>query len=134
MRRDEPKPYEIVRECRFHGWTAFRRVGRTGGYRCAKCGIARVARRRRGVKEILLAEAGGRCRLCGYDRYAGALQFHHLDPQAKVFHLAEGGMSRSISVLREEARKCLLLCANCHAEVEAGVMTVPSSLARDDPG
>jgi hypothetical protein len=29
-------------------------------------------------------------------------------------------MTRSLAILREEARKCVLLCANCHAEVEAG--------------
>lgn len=130
----ESKPYEILRECRSHGWTAFRRAGRTGGYRCARCNTDRVSRRRRAVKEILLAEAGGACRLCGYGRYPGALQFHHLDPRTKGFHLAERGMTRALSVLREEARKCLLLCANCHAEVEAGVTTLTSSLVRDDPG
>jgi hypothetical protein len=39
------------------------------------------------VKEILVAEAGGSCLICGYDRYAGALQFHHLDPATKSFGL-----------------------------------------------
>src|SRR3954471_23594960 len=63
-RRDGPKPHEIVRECNRHGWTAFRRVGRSGEYRCAQCGAARVAKRRRKVKDILVAEAGGACRLC----------------------------------------------------------------------
>jgi transposase len=119
-RRDGPKPHELLRECAVHGWTAFRPVGRSGEYRCARCGPARVARRRRKTKEILVAEAGGACRLCGYDRYAGALQFHHLDPAQKAFEFAGRGLTRSLAVLREEARKCVLLCANCHAEVEAG--------------
>jgi transposase-like protein len=129
-RRDGPKPHEIVRECRVHGWTVFRRVGRSGGYRCARCGPARVARRRRRVKNILVAEAGGACRLCGYDRYAGALQFHHRDPAKKRFHFADGGVTRALALLREEARKCVLLCANCHAEVEGGVVCVPVDTAR----
>lgn len=120
-RRDGPRPHEIVRECSRHGWTVFRRVGRSGEYRCAQCGAARVAKRRRKVKDILVAEAGGACRLCGYDRYPGALQFHHLDPAQKRFHFAGRGITRSLAILREEARKCVLLCANCHAEVEAGV-------------
>ena len=42
--------------------------------------MERVAAYRRRVKEILVEEAGGRCPLCGYDIYTGALQFHHLDP------------------------------------------------------
>jgi hypothetical protein len=65
-------------------------------------------------------EAGGRCRICGYNRCIAALQFHHLDPTAKEFNLARRG-ARSIERLRTEARKCVLLCSNCHAEVEAGV-------------
>jgi hypothetical protein len=27
--------------------------------------------------------------------------------------------------LRAEASKCVLLCSNCHAEVEAGIAAVP---------
>jgi transposase-like protein len=108
---------DIVRECRVHGWTTFRRVG-SGGFRCAHCGPARVARRRRRVKEVLVAEAGGACALCGYARYA--LQFHHADPAEKRFQIGERGVTRSLARLREEARKCVLLCANCHAEVEGG--------------
>jgi len=119
-RRDRPKPDEITRECRVHGPTRFRLVG--ASYRCVRCGTGRVARRRRRLKEILLAEAGGACRLCGYDRCAAALQFHHLDPTEKAFGFAAGGLTRSIAVLREEAKKCVLLCANCHAEVEMGLV------------
>jgi hypothetical protein len=30
--------------------------------------------------------------------------------------------------MREEAAKCVLLCSNCHAEVEAGVATLLPAL------
>jgi hypothetical protein len=53
-----------------------------------------------------------------------ALQFHHRDPSKKSFAIAAGGLTRSIEVLRIEAAKCDLLCANCHAEVEAGIVSV----------
>jgi predicted HNH restriction endonuclease len=33
-------------------------------------------------------------------------------------------MTRGIGWMRAEARKCVLLCANCHALVEAGVKKV----------
>jgi transposase len=124
-RRDGPKAPEIVRECRVHGWTAFRLVGRPGTYRCARCAQARVSRRRRRVKDILVAEFGGCCALCGYKRYAGALQFHHLDPAEKSFSLSGFGVTRSLERARAEAPKCVLMCANCHAEVEAGIATIP---------
>jgi hypothetical protein len=73
------------------------------------------------VKEALVADAGGSCVLCGYSRCLAALEFHHLDPTVKRFSLAGRGVTRSLARAREEAQKCVLLCANCHAEVEAGV-------------
>ena len=81
-------------------------------------------RRRRRVKGILVEEAGGCCRLCRYDRCLAALQFHHLDPSAKQFGVGQDGVARSIERLRAEVRKCILLCSNCHAEVESGASSV----------
>jgi len=97
-----------------------------GYFRCRRCRQAAVVRRRRRVKKILVEEAGGRCRLCGYDRCAAALEFHHLDPAAKEFGVAQNGMGRSIDRLRAEVRKCVLLCSNCHAEVEDGMLAIPA--------
>jgi hypothetical protein len=73
------------------------------------------------VKEILVAEAGGVCVECGYFGCAAALEFHHLDAGTKGFSVAGKGVTRSLAAAREEAQKCVLLCSNCHAEVEAGV-------------
>ena len=78
-------------------------------------------RRRRKVRQILIEEAGGKCIRCGYDRYVGALQFHHRERSAKEFGLAERGLTHSLEKLRREAAKCDLLCANCHAEVEHAI-------------
>jgi 5-methylcytosine-specific restriction endonuclease McrA len=71
----------------------------------------------------LVEEAGGGCSVCGYDRYLGALHFHHIDPETKSFTLAALGITRSLDAMRREIRKCVLLCANCHAEIEGGVVT-----------
>jgi hypothetical protein len=122
------KPPAILRECRRHGWTQFVRVGGCGHYRCARCNAAAVAARRRRVKEILVAEAGGCCRLCGFDAYIRALQFHHLDQAAKRFAISRDGVTRSLAQAREEARKCVLLCANCHAMVEAGLREIEQAV------
>jgi DNA-binding transcriptional ArsR family regulator len=118
----------VMRECRRHGWTPFVRIGRDGRYRFGRCNGEAVAERRRRVKAMLVEEFGGACRICGFARYAGALQFHHVDPAAKRFQLGGRGLTRSLEQLREEARKCVLLCANCHAMVEAGVATLPQGL------
>jgi hypothetical protein len=113
-----------MRACDVHGWTAFVRTGTVGTYRCGRCNSAAVAARRRTVKAQLVAEAGGRCAACGFDGYLGALQFHHRDPTAKAFALSDQGVTRSLDAARAEARKCVLLCANCHATVEAGLLVI----------
>ena len=113
----------IALDCPEHG-TIEHRMDARGSYRCPACNTTRVARRRKTVKETLVAEAGGRCALCGYDRCARALGFHHIDPGEKSFGIALGGVTRSLERARVEAGKCVLLCANCHMEVEAGVLTL----------
>jgi hypothetical protein len=69
-------------------------------------------------------EAGGCCRVCGFAKYIGALQFHHVDPTCKDFSVSREGVTRSLERARQEARKCVLLCANCHAMVEGGLLEV----------
>ena len=79
---------------------------------------------------MLVEEAGGRCVACGYDRCIAALHFHHVDRSQKRFALSNRGITRSLANARREAKKCIVLCGNCHAEVEAGIRTVvvgPSS-------
>jgi DNA-binding transcriptional ArsR family regulator len=114
-------------ECRHHGHTEFTLEGR-GHYRCKRCRSEAVVDRRRKVKRQLVDEAGGACVLCGYRRWVGALQFHHLDPGRKEFHVSHRGHSRSLARSRSEIRKCVLLCANCHAEVEGRFATLPVDL------
>ena len=99
-----------------------------GRFRCRLCRTGAVQRRRCEIKRILVAEAGGACALCGYDRTLGGLHFHHRDPAQKAFALSRQGVTRSLDAARAEAAKCVLLCSNCHAEVEAGDLQLPSSL------
>jgi transposase len=121
-------------QCPRHGETDFHLDAR-GSYRCKRCRSGAVARRRRKVKSILVEEAGGCCCVCGYDRNMRALHFHHLDPALKRHEINAKGVAVALEKLRAEARKCVLLCSNCHAEVEDGLATVPASmLARASPG
>jgi transposase len=110
--------------CPTHGETEFLIEGR-GYYRCKRCRSGAVTSRRRRVKAILVAEAGGRCVQCGYDGCLAALSFHHLDPSQKRLHVSADGRCLAIETLRAEASKCVLLCANCHAEVESGATILP---------
>ena len=114
---------EVTMTCGRHGETQFALEGR-GYYRCKRCRIEQIVRHRRKVKSVLVEEAGGSCALCGYDRALGALHFHHLDPATKRLEVSKS-VALSIDAVRAEARKCILLCSNCHAEVEGGVTDLP---------
>ena len=93
----------MIRECARHGYTVWIRAGSSGRFRCKRCRTAAVTARRRRVKRLLIEEAGGCCVLCGYDRFPGALQFHHLDPAEKSFALSVQGVARSLEKARAEA-------------------------------
>jgi transposase-like protein len=114
----------VTMRCPHHGETEFALDGR-GSYRCKRCRSEAVARRRRKMKAILVSEAGGRCCICGYDRNMRALHFHHLEPSQKRHEINAKGVAFALETLRAEARKCILLCSNCHAEVEDGIAVVP---------
>jgi 5-methylcytosine-specific restriction endonuclease McrA len=114
----------FIADCAHHGRTEFI-VFAGDRSRCARCNVEAVTARRRRVKRILVEEAGGACAICGYDRVIGALQFHHLEPASKSYGVGAQGVARSLEKARTEASKCVLLCANCHVEVEAGVARVP---------
>lgn len=79
--------------------------------------------RRRRLKAKAVKMLGGRCILCGYDKYQGVLTFHHLEPSKKLITIAD---ERSISWrdMEKEVEKCVLLCMNCHKEVEDGVSSL----------
>jgi transposase-like protein len=82
---------QIERTCPKHGLTRYVKDRPHGYYRCVRCRSERVVERRRRVKEILVAEAGGGCVICGYDRFVGALEFHHIDPATKEFGASRSG-------------------------------------------
>ena len=115
---------DLMLVCRRHGETRFVIEG-SGYYRCCQCRQDQVSEKRRRLKVALVADAGGSCVVCGYDRCVGALQFHHLDRAEKRMNISAQGASLALAVLRAEAAKCVLLCANCHAEVECGLQTLP---------
>jgi len=84
-----------------------------------------VQKRREKVRLMAVSYKGGCCQICGYDRCIEALEFHHLDPTQKDFGISYKGYTRSWEKVKEEANKCILLCANCHREVHAGKLQLP---------
>lgn len=67
-------------------------------------------------KRILIKKLGGKCCKCGYNKCTRALIFHH--KRKKSFGLSLNYLwSKSWKTIIKEIQKCLLVCANCHAEL-----------------
>lgn len=81
-----------------------------------------VSRRRKKLREMAREHKGGKCMICGYFKCGDALDFHHIDPKQKDFSLSVKGLTRSWDKIQKEIDKCVLLCANCHREVHAGII------------
>ncbi len=116
----DDKEKVIIKECKRHGETEF--VLRADGrYRCKKCAIDAVQKRRNALKEMAVEYKGGKCQCCGYDKCLGALEFHHLDPEQKDFGIAAKGYTRSWEKVKTELDKCILVCSNCHKEIHSQI-------------
>ncbi|TXH06191.1 MAG: HNH endonuclease [Candidatus Moraniibacteriota bacterium] len=86
--------------------------------------IRAVSKRRRELKEKAVKLKGGKCEICGYKKCLNALDFHHIDESKKSFSLGTRGLTRSWEKIVEEIQKCMLLCANCHREIHAGLIDI----------
>lgn len=110
-----------IRNCSKHGDTefAFYKEGEKSRWRCLKCQTDATQKRRDKLKEKAVEYKGGKCEKCGYNKYAGALEFHHLNPNEKDFGIGSKGYTRSWKSVKTELDKCIILCANCHREIHA---------------
>lgn len=88
---------------------------------CKLCYHRAQRRCRQKQKRALVNEFGGKCSVCGYSKSIYALEFHHLDKSTKNFPVSDI-WRRGIEAARIEAKKCTLLCSNCHREIEEAEM------------
>lgn len=94
----------------------------------------RVVELRRETKRRAIASFGGVCGACGSAYVPAAFDFHHPDPSKKEFAISVDGIYRSWEKVRKELEICVMLCANCHAEIHAGLRTLSAALAvRPEP-
>ncbi len=85
--------------------------------------IAAVNAKRRKDKRTelrngILSLRGTECAICKYNKHPEALEFHHLNPLEKDKNVTS--MGNRFEMERELA-KCVLICANCHRCVHAGL-------------
>lgn len=72
--------------------------------------------------DLIRIKHGGKCCICGYDKYLGAIHFHHINPKEKDFTISNDRVKLVDAIA--ESEKCVLLCANCHAEVHANLVQI----------
>lgn len=82
-------------------------------------GYKHIKKYRKKIKLLAVDLLGGKCFICGYNKCITALEFHHLDPFEKDFTFSQ--YKGSWENNKKELEKCVLLCANCHREVHAGI-------------
>lgn len=78
----------------------------------------------RNRKTNLISLFHSKCCICGFDKFQEALEFHHINPEEKEISLSANKM---VSLERQinEAKKCILVCSNCHKGIHAGYYQVP---------
>lgn len=84
---------------------------------CKPCTSEQTLERTRNLKSQMVEYKGGCCVRCGYEKYQGALEFHHIDPNEKDFNPSRLKNYSFNERLRNELDKCILVCSNCHREI-----------------
>jgi hypothetical protein len=84
---------------------------------CKNCTTYQTKYRMRKLKSQMIEYKGGFCVRCRYDKYQGALEFHHLDPTQKDFTPSRLKKYSFDDRIKRELDKCILVCANCHREI-----------------
>ena len=80
-----------------------------------------AARKKENGDYIKLVRSSG-CKICGYNKCDAALDFHHLDGNEKERGIARAKKDFCLETLKKEIAKCIVVCANCHREIHAGVV------------
>ena len=86
---------------------------------------------RKRIRKRMADAFGGKCGICGYDKYVSALEFHHLDPSKKEFSLKSYTIN-NWKLIVKELRKCVCVCSNCHKEIHGNVTELPDDINHFD--
>lgn len=73
---------------------------------------------RRRIKTALVESFGNKCQVCGMSFPQSVYDFHHLNPAEKEFGVGAQSTTRSRADNAREAKKCIMVCANCHRLIE----------------
>ncbi len=92
-------------------------------YNCFPVGLSKSERNKL-RQQLLSAKARQEkekqgCQRCGYNKFGGALDWHHKDAN-KEGNVADL-LNRSWEAYKKEILLCELLCANCHRELHGNI-------------
>ena len=91
---------------------------------CSKNRTHPVITYRQRIKIALVEAFGHKCANCGLVDDHRLYDFHHINPEEKEFGIANSSTTRSKQAYANEAKKCIMLCANCHRRIENGLITL----------
>lgn len=86
---------------------------------------------RKQIKHRGVIALGGKCQICGGIFEDCCYDFHHIIPETKSFTIAGGNINGAKAWLRirDELKKCTLLCANCHRLLHGGFVQLNSLIS-----
>ena len=91
--------------------------GRKSWTLCKSCHNSNTIARGRANRRLYIEYMGGKCVICGYNRCDDALEFHHPAEKDPNFRsIRYWGFEKA----KKELDRCVLLCSNCHREVNYG--------------
>ena len=115
----EPVDYLTPRICTICGKQYI--YDRKKGHRTNHCNSCKTVTSDKRKKLKAIEYKGGKCVVCGYNRYFGSLTFHHIDPSTKSYNIS-WHYNYAWEELKKELDKCVLICSNCHGEVHGGLI------------
>lgn len=68
-------------------------------------------------KRLAVELLGGKCSICGYSKNLASLDFHHTDPETKEDAIGYMVACHQWEKVKEELKKCILVCKTCHTEI-----------------
>lgn len=119
LTKKSDKEYRICPKCKqeLHKTNFYKKKGiNFDSAYCKPCTSIQTMERMIDFKLKCVEYKGGKCINCGYNKYYGALEFHHLNPEEKDFNISNIRTYKFNKRITEELDKCVLLCANCHRE------------------
>ena len=115
----------VNKPCRICGAINYKTPSSYQGNICITCSGQKSKEKNLKRKLEFLALKGNKCQICGYDKYYGALEFHHIKSKDKSIN-HQSLTQHSKELILEELKKCILVCSNCHREIHANLIQLDS--------